>query len=719
MSRHALLVAVGEYEDPRLNALRAPQQDVTRLAAVLEDSAIGGFDSVRVLIDATDDTIRRELESTLTSRAPEDLVLVYFSCHGIVTPQRRLFFAASNSVQDRPAGTAVARTYLNELFEDCRAAARVLLLDCCFSGAYGKGIKAALGGAVLDDERVGEGYVVLTASNAFEYAFEEDELSGEAPHASVFTDVMLEGLTSGEADLNGDGWIDVRELFDYVHREVTARRRHQTPKFFAHAADAMIPIARAGRAKTAASDTVKATYTPEQILVSRGFTAAAKPICRTLGPFGRRAVVSGERGRYEELVETSAIADAFRARDPRDELGARHVRDLVHLVHRNAGDGAATAVVVAQRLIMNLLDAMRAGAGPAQLMRSLEEARALVIDYLDDRKVELTDWSQAAHLATSASGSLEVGALLGNAVRMAGVHAMIVVSVNERLGVRFGLHHGARFVGSGYLTGRLLTDKVRKLLEFDHPRVLVCRSGIRFQDALRSVSLKVIGDQRHLVVVAPDVSDEVLALFPDDRIMNVRSRFVAMRAPEDGEQLVALANAVGAELADADSAVAIDPRVLGEATKVVLSEHDGIVVVDNAQTGWTETVLVTVGALDEANLADQRRQVERAVSVVSAAAREGITEGGGATLFWAKNRLDHANPAHVALGDALEQPLRQIAANAGFELDALGEQTGGFDAHDGVFIEGFGPDAVIESVGVLRVVVDSAVQTAQRFLRLG
>ncbi|WP_329789739.1 hypothetical protein V1227_36775 [Lentzea sp. DG1S-22] len=95
-----------------------------------------------------------------------------------------------------------------------RAAGRILLLDCCFSGGYGKGIKASTGGSVLDD-RSGEGYVVLTASNAFEYAFEEEGLSLGAPRASVFTDVLLEGLSSGAADLNGDGWIDAQELFGY------------------------------------------------------------------------------------------------------------------------------------------------------------------------------------------------------------------------------------------------------------------------------------------------------------------------------------------------------------------------------------------------------------------------------------------------------------------------------------------------------------------------
>ncbi|NUT50489.1 MAG: caspase family protein, partial [Saccharothrix sp.] len=335
MGRHALLVATGEYEDVRLSRLRAPGQDVERLAAVLEDPDVGGFTSVEVLRDRTDQEIRRAVEDLLVPRDPDDLVLLYFSCHGLTTSTRRLYFAAANTDQDRPAGTAVARSFLNDQLEDCRAGGRVLVLDCCFSGAFVEGFKAA-GASVLDDE-VGTGYVVLTASNAYEYAFEQDSLSLDAPVASLFTDVLIEGLSGGAADLDGDGWVDVDELFRYAQGEVRVRRPDQTPQFFAHGSSRPLRIARAGGVRSDRPARPKASYTPGQMVVSRGFRAAAEPVCRTLGPMGRRAVVFVDR-RPVELSDASAIVASFQPDDPRDSLGAEYVRDLVREVRRDAGD---------------------------------------------------------------------------------------------------------------------------------------------------------------------------------------------------------------------------------------------------------------------------------------------------------------------------------------------------------------------------------------------
>src|SRR5437868_5367002 len=136
MGRYALLVAAGEYDDPALSRLRAPNQDVSRLAAILEAPEIGGFTSVEVLQDPTHADVRQAVEELLADRLRGDLVLVYFSCHGIVDRLHRLYFAASNTRQARPASTAVSRSFVNEQLEACAAGAKVLVLDCCYSGAF-------------------------------------------------------------------------------------------------------------------------------------------------------------------------------------------------------------------------------------------------------------------------------------------------------------------------------------------------------------------------------------------------------------------------------------------------------------------------------------------------------------------------------------------------------------------------------------------------------
>lgn len=702
MSRHALLVAVGEYEDPRLSALRAPQQDVARLAAVLEDPAVGGFDSVRVVVDAPDHEIRRALDDVLASRSSEDLVLVYFSCHGITTPQRRLYFAASNTLQDRPSSTAVARTFVNELFEDCRAAGRVLLLDCCFSGAYGKGIKASFGGAVLDDDRVGEGYVVLTASNAYEYAFEEERLSLEAPQASVFTDVLLEGLSSGEADLNGDGWIDVGELFDYVHRGVTARRRDQTPKFFAHAADTALRIARTGGSRVISPHTAKTTHPHQQMLVARGFNAAAEPISRTLGPWGRRAVVLGEDGRYTEHSEASTIAEAFRVSDPRDELGASYVRDLVQEVHRKSGDGGATAVVIAQALIVNLLEALRVGEHPIRLKHGLEEACRLVCEYLVRHRRWVVELDQVVQLATSSSADPEVGALIGEAVARVTTGGTLIVEKSSRLSLGLELDSGIRFA-SGYLSGRFLTDAIRQVAELDDPYVLVCSDKISAVAPMLPMMEKVKQTGRPLLVIAQDVTGEALATLVQDKVRET-FKSVAVRGPQENPfELTSIAHALGADLVDAGSLSRADLNSLGKARKAVVSEQETVILKEFRDSNYLNVAVLTVGAMTEDALTERRRCVERAVLAVRTAFAEGVVEGGGVALGRAANVLARGDPGHAALADAVRQPLRRIAENAGLDPDEPDESVGW----------------ALDPVGVLTTAVKSAVRTASRFLLLG
>jgi len=126
MGRYALLVAAGEYEDPGLSRLRGPGQDVSRLAALLEAPEVGGFDSVEVLQDVSDADVRAAIENVLADRLRDDLVLIYFSCHGIVDRMRRLYFATANTRQARPASTAVSRSFVNEQLESSPARAKVL-----------------------------------------------------------------------------------------------------------------------------------------------------------------------------------------------------------------------------------------------------------------------------------------------------------------------------------------------------------------------------------------------------------------------------------------------------------------------------------------------------------------------------------------------------------------------------------------------------------------
>ncbi|MFB7076452.1 DnaJ C-terminal domain-containing protein [Streptomyces sp. NPDC056308] len=229
--RHALLIATGTYDNPTLRALRSPEQDVTALAAVLRDPGIGDFDA-EILVDKPSHRLTRALESFFLGRGSDDTLLLHLSCHGIKDDDGQLYFAASDTDKDLPASTTVPAAFLRGQMERCRARSIVVLLDCCYSGAF---MSSAKGDSVLHlkDELAGHGRVVLTATNRTEYAWEGEQVTARAPQLSYFTDALVEGLRSGAADLGGDGLITVNELYEYVYESVRRRGARQTPHMWA------------------------------------------------------------------------------------------------------------------------------------------------------------------------------------------------------------------------------------------------------------------------------------------------------------------------------------------------------------------------------------------------------------------------------------------------------------------------------------------------------
>lgn len=228
--RSALLIANATYVDSGLKRLRSPVQDVRGLADVLSAPAIGGFD-VDLLVDADERTIRRKLAAFFANRDPDDLLLLHFSCHGLKDQRGRLHLAASDTDLQSLTATAVPASFINDLMTETIARRVVLILDCCYSGAFARG--AAVRGErsvhVAEEFGGGTGRIVLTASSATEYAFEGDRVKHFEATPSVFCEALVAGLATGEADLDNDGDITVDELYRYVHRRVIDARKGQQP----------------------------------------------------------------------------------------------------------------------------------------------------------------------------------------------------------------------------------------------------------------------------------------------------------------------------------------------------------------------------------------------------------------------------------------------------------------------------------------------------------
>jgi uncharacterized caspase-like protein len=249
--RLALVVANDEYDDAGLSRLNAPAQDADALAEVLGDPGVGGFD-VEVLHNATAQTVRTAVEDLFADRSFDDLLVLHFSCHGVKNAEGELFLAMKDTRPNRLASTGVAAGFVSGQMATSRAQRIALFLDCCYGGAFPRGMvvrssgEAAVGAAFTRQDDVGEGRgrVVVTSSNAMQYAFEGGELATAEQQPSVFTGAVATALSSGEADRDGDGWVGVGELFNYVSDEVRRVAPEQTPQMWSFGQQGDILVAR-------------------------------------------------------------------------------------------------------------------------------------------------------------------------------------------------------------------------------------------------------------------------------------------------------------------------------------------------------------------------------------------------------------------------------------------------------------------------------------------
>ncbi len=218
MSRqHALLIGTAVYQDTAFTPLPSVRADVHFLSQVLEMPAVGRFEDCVRVEDASKAVIRQSVEAFLNDREPDELVVVYLSGHGLYDREDgQLYYVASDTKADQLRHTGVEAAYITEQLEACAARRKVLLLDCCFSGAAVQGFRSK-GGAQQQPIATVEasGVYVITASHHWESAY-----AGAAGSMSRFTAAMVDGLHSGKADLDSDGKISADDLFRYVSRSL-------------------------------------------------------------------------------------------------------------------------------------------------------------------------------------------------------------------------------------------------------------------------------------------------------------------------------------------------------------------------------------------------------------------------------------------------------------------------------------------------------------------
>ena len=242
--RYALVIGNSEYEDTTLSQLKTPEADVHALASALRDPQVGGFDEVQEMINQPESAVRRAISAFFLQKKSDDLLLLYFSGHGVLDPQGRLFLAVKDSQRNLLNATAIPANFITDDMDSCRSKRQILILDCCHSGAFAKGAKGDAP-AVTQSTFEGNGYgrVVLTASDSTQYALEGDQVIEQASF-SLFTHYLLEGLISGEADIGQDGLITLDEWYDYAYDRVVGETPEQTPRKWTYNQQGELVIAR-------------------------------------------------------------------------------------------------------------------------------------------------------------------------------------------------------------------------------------------------------------------------------------------------------------------------------------------------------------------------------------------------------------------------------------------------------------------------------------------
>ena len=233
--RKALIIANDEYEHDGLRNLLAPAADAEALGRVLHDPQIGDFE-VQVIRNSPAHVIEAQIEDLFADSQPDDLLLLHYSGHGLKSESSELFLAASNTRPTRLRATAVSADFLLQCMRDSRTRSIVLFLDCCYAGAFSQGARPRAAGDinVFDsfprEKSGGRGRGVITASSAMEYAFDGSRLADDQHgQPSVFTSALVNGLSTGNADQDEDGWVSLAELYTYVYDKVRAENPHQTP----------------------------------------------------------------------------------------------------------------------------------------------------------------------------------------------------------------------------------------------------------------------------------------------------------------------------------------------------------------------------------------------------------------------------------------------------------------------------------------------------------
>ena len=493
--------------------------------------------------------------------------------------------------------------------------------------------------------------------------------------------------------------------------------------------------------------------------LQRGVDILADAVKVTLGPKGRYVVLDKKFGAPTITNDGVTIAREIEVEDVFENQGAQLVREVATATNDVAGDGTTTATVLAQAIVREGLKNVSAGANPMALKRGIEQAVETVVENLKSQSTEISGKQDIARVATVSSRSTEIGDVLSEAIEKVGKDGVVNVEEGQTFGLELEFTEGMQF-DKGYLSPYMVTDAERMEAVLDDPYILVANQKIGAVKDLLPVLEQVIQAGKPLLIVAEDVEGESLATIVVNKLRGT-FQAVAVKAPGFGDRrkrmLEDIAILSGGEVITEEMGLKLENTKLsqlGHARKVVVSK-DTTTIIDGA--GESEAIkarikqlkgeientdsdfdreklqerlaklsggvaVVKVGAATETEMKETKHRVEDALQAARAALEEGVVPGGGVALLNAADAVkdglleslesDERTGAQIIIR-SLEEPIRQLATNAGLEGSVVVEHVRSAKPGQGLNVDtGEVTDLVKAGITDPTMVTRSALQNA-------
>jgi chaperonin GroEL len=501
--------------------------------------------------------------------------------------------------------------------------------------------------------------------------------------------------------------------------------------------------------------------------LENGMNQLADAVRVTLGPKGRNVVLDKKWGAPTITNDGVSIAKEIELEDPYEKIGAELVKEVAKKTDDVAGDGTTTATVLAWDMVREGLRNVAAGANPMSLKKGIEAAVETAVEAIRAISKETESKEQIAQVASISAADNEIGAMIADAIDKVGKDGVITVEESQTFGMEMDLVEGMRF-DKGYISPYFVTDPERMEASLDDPYILLVAQKISAVRDLLPVLEKVMQSGRPLVIIAEDVEGEALATLVVNKIRGT-FKSVAVKAPGFGERRKAMLQDIailtGGQVITEEVGLKLENTtldLLGHARKVVVTKDETTIIegagseddvkgrinqikaeIENTDSDYDREKLqerlaklsggvavIKVGAATEVELKEKKHRIEDAVSTTKAAVEEGVVPGGGVALLRAQKQVqelalkldsDEATGARI-VARALEEPLKQIAVNAGMEggvvvekVRSLKKPTEGLNAATGEY-EDLVKAGVIDAAKVTRSALQNAASIAALFL---